>query len=340
MTNDSRTATRPNWISFLAGGAILGGTAWHSALAGDGLDLTVPQAAIVADATTGPAAAPASTTRVDTGPLAELLKEWHAASAAAEATQPHWASPLVTTTPLLKQRLRFDVDEQHSGNGTDTTVIDGGKGLDLIVTPTNEIQLALPAYYLRTGVAGTGPKKTGAVAPLDGWNDWTFLRVEQRLASSPESAGNYVVTAWLQVAAPTGIPRLTSNSWEYIPTIAFGKGWGDFVVQSNVGVTIPASHSATIGHPVATNVAFQYHVASVFWPELEVNWTYYPDGQRGGLNQVYLTPGLILSSFDIGRGFHLTLGGGYQVAVSPMYRAKPLTPSYNHAWIFTTRLNF
>jgi hypothetical protein len=334
-----RTVTRPHWIRGASCAAVLSAIGLHAAWADDGLDLTIPTEA-TADATPVTSAPSDTAPRVDPGLLSNLFWSWRATSAAAEATQPNWASPLVTTTPLLKQRLRFDTLWEQSGNGTGTTVLGGDKGLDVIVTPTNEIHIALPAYNIRTGVSGTGPKHTGAIPAAAGWGDWAFFRGEQRLAAAPEGAGNYVVTAWLTIQAPSGIPPFTSNAWTYTPTIAFGKGWGNFNVQSNIGVSIPASHAATLGHPVTINTAFLYRIMPVVWPEFEVNWTYYPDGQRGGLNQVFLTPGLILSSFKLGHGLSLTIGGGYQVAVSPTYRAKPLTPSYNHAWIFTTRLNF
>ncbi|MDE2474437.1 MAG: hypothetical protein KGO48_05260 [Alphaproteobacteria bacterium] len=36
----------------------------------------------------------------------------------------------------------------------------------------------------------------------------------------------------------------------------------------------------------------------------------------------------------------LTLGGGYQFAVAPDYRPKPLTPAWQNAWLFTSRVNF
>ena len=35
------------------------------------------------------------------------------------------------------------------------------------------------------------------------------------------------------------------------PTIAAGKGWGRFDVQSTLGVGLPTSHTETIGHAVA-----------------------------------------------------------------------------------------
>ena len=264
-----------------------------------------------------------------------------AAAAHARATQPSWSSPLVTTTALLERRLRFDIDYEHSGNGTNTTLVDGGKGLDLIVSDTNEIQFAAPPYYIRTGVGASSPKGK-PIEPINGFNDWAFLRVEQRLASAPASGGDYVLTALLQVQAPSGNTALTSNAWTYLPTLAFGKGWGPFDIQGTVGGVIPASHTDTLGHQIQTNIAFQYHVLRVFWPELEVNWTYYTDGQRGGLNQVFLTPGLVVGRFSLGTGEYpnCTFGFGYQVAVSPDFRAKPLTPAYNHAFLFTSRLNF
>jgi hypothetical protein len=261
-------------------------------------------------------------------------------AAQARATQPSWSSPLVTTTGMLEQRLRVDIDQQHSGNGTNTTVIDGGKGLDLIVNETTEVQLAALPYDIRSGVPGTGPRNKGAIQPLAGFNDWPFFRVTERLASSPESEGNYVVSALLQIQAPAGIERLTNNAWEYLPSLAFGKGWGAFDIQGTIGGVLPASHASTIGYQVQTNLAFQYHVLDVLWPELEVNWTYYANGQRGGLNQVYLTPGLVVGRFLLPDGLKFTFGVGYQVAVAPAYIPKPQTPAYNNAWLFTTRLNF
>src|ERR1700760_3994260 len=68
-----------------------------------------------------------------------------------------WSSPLVTSSGVLEQRFRSDLLQQHSGNGTNTTVLDGGKGLQLIVGDTTEIQFAAAPYYIRSGVPGPGP---------------------------------------------------------------------------------------------------------------------------------------------------------------------------------------
>jgi hypothetical protein len=164
--------------------------------------------------------------------------------------------------------------------------------------------------------------------------------VKQRLASAPSEQGNYILTAWLQLQAPLGIRALTNNAWTFLPTLAGGKGWGRFDVQATVGGVLPAEHGAKLGHQIVTNIAFQYHALSVFWPQLEVNWTAFPDGQRRGLNQVFLTPGIVIGRFSLGEDLKFTFGFGYQSAVSPRFRAQPLTPAYDHAWLFTSRLNF
>jgi hypothetical protein len=125
------------------------------------------------------------------------IAAWHALAAQVRANQPAWSSPLITTTGMLEQRFRFDLSEQHAGNGANTTVIDGGRGLDLIVSNGNEVQIAAPPYDIRNTPTGKGS--------FDGFGDWAFLRVKQQLAASPASGGNYFVTVWLQVQAPTGI---------------------------------------------------------------------------------------------------------------------------------------
>ena len=321
---------------------LLLGSAQPSAQAADALDIRLPSLAQVdppappIDQASPQAQAPAGGF---IGTLDAIIASLDAYAASARATQPNWSTPLTTTTGLLERRVRFDFSQQHSGNGTNTTVLDGNKSLELIVNDTTEIQVGPPPYYIRSGVAGTGRTNRGAIQSLAGFNDWPFFRVKERLLSSPSSEGNYVLTALFQIQAPAGIQRLTNNSWEYIPTLAGGKGWGNFDIQATVSTPIPASHRDIIGYQIQTNIAFQYRIQKLV-PELEVNWTYYATGQRGGLNQVFLTPGVLFGRFRLSDTMYLTAGAGYQVAVSPDYRPKPLTPAYDHAWLFTTRVGF
>jgi hypothetical protein len=300
---------------------------WRHQAKADGVDWSLAQPPVVTKEP--PPSANATTTD---SAVPNFIAAWQAIAAQARANQPAWSSPLVTTTGMLEQRFRFDVSQQHAGNGANTTVLDGGRGLDLIVSPSNEIQIAAPPYDFRSAAAGK--------PAFDGFGDWAFMRVKQQLAAAPADRGNYFVTAWLQVQAPIGIPQLTSDSWTYLPTLGFGKGWGDFDIQATVGGVLPSSNVKTLGDQIQTNVALQYHVLKVLWPEFEVNWTYYASGQRGGLNQVFLTPGLVIGRFKISDAVQFTTGVGYQIAVSPNFRPSPLTPAYANAWVFTSRFNF
>ncbi len=261
--------------------------------------------------------------------IAAYLARWADRAREVRLSQPEWSSPLVTTTALLEQRLRFDAAFQHAGNGADTAVLDGGKGLDLIVGRTEELQVGSVPYDVRSGSGR-----------FTGFGDWPFVRFKQRLASSPASAGNYVLSAWLQVQAPTGAMAVTNHAWTLLPTLGFGKGWGAFDVQGTVGAVIPTAHEGTAGTQVVSNTAFQYRLLGVLWPQVEVNWTYFPDGRRGGKHQVFLTPGLVVGRFPLAPRVNLTVGAGYQSAITPTYRASPATPVYDHAWILTSRVSF
>ena len=302
----------------------------QAARAGDAFDLTVPPAAPAPQQTADTAATPAPP--VETGGIDAYFAEWSQRVAYARATQPSWSSPVVTTTGLLEQRVRFDVDQQNGRGGQQTTVYDGGKGLDLIVSDTNEIQVAAAPYDVRTTPNGKNQ--------YAGFGDWPFLRVEQRLASSPASGGNYVLTGWVSFQAPAGIEQITANTWEFTPTLAFGKGFGDFDVQGTVGLVVPASYVDVVGHQLQGNIAFQYHVLRVLWPEVELNWTHYIDGARGGRNVLYVTPGLVVGRIALTDTLKLTLGVAYQTAVTRIYATKPATPSYQNALLVTSRLNF
>jgi len=316
-------------LSLAAGITLLLNATWQPVRA-DGFDWTLPQLDVSGQQLSQGAASVAPV--VDAKAVSNFIAAWQARAAQVRANQPAWSSPLITTTGMLEQRFRFDVSEEHAVNGADTTVLGGGRGLDLIVSNSNEIQITAPPYDIRNTSTGKGS--------FSGFDDWAFLRVKQLLASSPASGGNYFITAWLQIQAPTGIAPLTSNAWTYLPTLAIGKGWGDFDIQATVGGVLPASRVATLGDQIQTNVAFQYHLMKVLWPEFEVNWTCYADGQRGGLNQVYLTPGLVIGRFRLADGILFTTGIGYQIAVAPNYRPSPMTPAYSNALVFTSRFNF
>jgi hypothetical protein len=261
--------------------------------------------------------------------MQSFFDRWAATARAAKASQPDWMTPLATVTPRLEQEFRSDQFLEHQGNGTDLDVYDGGKGLEFIPTTTNEVLINLPAYEQRIGVN-----------PAKGWGDWPAVTIKQRLISANKQNGDYIVTTFLGVQAPTGEVPFTNDAWIVTPTLAAGKGLGDFDIQATVGVPIPLENENTIGTSIVSNVAFQYHFAKYFWPELEVNYTHWVDGERSGKDQVFLTPGLILGRFKMAEDTNLIVGAGYQVAVTPQTTKPVLTPTYDSNWIITTRLSF
>ena len=224
-------------------------------------------------------------------------------SAHADAEQPHWIAPLFTTTPRLLEQLRFDTTIQPKA-GYETTNFGGGKGLELIPFANTEVLISTLPYVTHD--------KPGV---QDGVGDMAFL-LKYRVAAGNEEGGNYIVTAFLGANVPTGTYSNSSISAIITPTIAAGKGWGNFDFQTTFGVALPTSHMNKLGTPLAHNIALQYRILRKLWPEVEVNSTYWTNGSLAGDKQVFLSPGLIAGKFHLWRRLGCTVGGGVQIPVT------------------------
>jgi hypothetical protein len=248
---------------------------------------------------------------------------WFARVSQIQSEQPHWITPITTVTPRLEEELRYDQSWETTDSGTRLTSYGVGKGLELIPAENVEVILGIPAWQSRN----KGDEK-------DGFADESFL-LKYRLAAANEENGNYIVTGFLGLQVPTGSKNNTSDNYTVTPTLAAGKGWGDFDVQSTVGISLPDNLTAPggAGTPLAINTAFQYRIIKVLWPEMDVNYTYWPNGEHTGLNQVFLTPSFIIGRLPIWDRVGMTIGLGYQVAVSDK-------PTYNHNFILSARLPF
>lgn len=257
-------------------------------------------------------------------PVREYFADWFVRASRAQQEQPHWMTPVVTVTPRLEQEVRYDQSFQSMQHGAMTTNYGSGKGLELIPWDTVEVILGIPNYISH--------EQKGHHTPTDDFGDWTAL-IKYRLLSANDENGNYIVTAFMGFSAPTGTEGNSSGHAQFTPTLAFGKGWGDFDVQSTVGVTFPNGGLDRLGMPLAYNTAFQYHIFKVLWPEVEVNYTWFPDGEHAGKNQVFITPGLVLGRFPIWKRVKLIAGSGFQVAVTKY-------AVYHNSWILTGRLAF
>lgn len=250
----------------------------------------------------------------------EFLSAWFDRSDRAKASQPHWISPVVTVTPRLEQEFRTDFVIQRTAAGNELVNLGNSKGIELIPSERVQVILNVPPYV-----------QHNEARVHDGFGDVSFLG-KYRLLSSNEDRGNYIVTAFLTASIPTGSCTNGARAGIIIPTIAAGKGWGNFDVQSTLGVGLPTSHAGTIGHAVVFNTAFQYHFAKS-WPEFEVNSTFWTGGTQAGKKQTFLTPGLILGRFRVHGRVLMALGAGFQIAATHYH-------NYNHAWVVTVRFPF
>jgi hypothetical protein len=233
-----------------------------------------------------------------------------------QAAQPHWITPLFTTTPRLEEEFRFDTTWTPVAGGASLNY-GGGKGLELIPTKHTEIILGLPPYQV--------PLKRA-----DGFGN-VPITLKYRFAASNEEHANYIVTAFLAGSIPYG--HFASKYGTITPTFAFGKGFGHFDFQSTLGWTIPTGGRQVAGTPVAYNTAFQYRVLRKLWPEIEVNVTFWPNGKLSGEKQVFLSPGLVAGRFHLGKRLGLSIGGGVQIAATHFHQ-------FNHAKTLSIRFPF
>lgn len=247
--------------------------------------------------------------------------DWFARVDKSKEEQPHWVTPVATTTPRLEEEFRYDQLWQTNGVGFTTDNYDGGKGLELIPAEKVEVIFNLPPY-----LAHEDP------AVHDGFGDVVFL-VKYRLLSRNEQHGNYILTAFLGWSLPTGDHKNGALHATVTPTIAYGKGIRDFDVQGTFGVTMPTSDEILVGRNYVWNNAFQYRIMKKIWPEIELNSTFFQDGKNDGRKQTFVTPGLIFGRLHFFGRVGLTFGGGFQIAATRFHTS-------NHNGIFTVRFPF
>ena len=237
-----------------------------------------------------------------------------------QSQQPHWITPLATTTPRLEQEFRYDIQWQTHNSGVVTDNYGVNKGLEVIPEKNVEIIASVPSYVVNNPDSANG------------FGDWQFL-VKYRIAAANEEHGNYILTAFYQMSLPTGQHEQGAANPVITPTIAYGKGYKDFSAQGTLGGTLPTGNTAAIGRTLLWNNTFQYRVMKKIWPEAELNFTHYYQGEHDGKTLLYVTPGIVLGRFPIHNRFSLTFGGGYEIAATSFHPT-------NHVPILSVRFPF
>jgi len=257
---------------------------------------------------------------------------YQARVSATQAQQPRWITPLVTVTPRLEQELRADFVHQYNPKGYAIWNYGNGKGLEFIPEKHTEIIVNVPPFFNRSN------------GEQDGLGDMSFL-LKERFFARNEEHGNAIVTAFLGASIPTGKNGNGSCCAVLTPTLAMGKGFGQFAYTTTAGGTLPVTNAGKLGHTITWNNVAQYRLgtsglAGRCWPEFELNSNFYKGGADDGDVAVFGTPGIVFGRFPFthdasgkpGR-FGLTFGAGEQIAISHFH-------PYNHALVLTARLPF
>lgn len=238
-----------------------------------------------------------------------------------QAEQPRWVTPLATTTPRLEEEVRYDQLWQVNAKGVTTNNYDGGKGLELIPFEKVEVIFNVPPYLDHNNPT-----------VHNGFGDVAFL-VKYRLLSANKEHGNYILTAFLGWSLPTGSYSNGGLQAVITPTISYGKGLGDLDLQGTFGIAFPVADTNIVGRNYLWNNAFQYHVFKKFWPEVELNSTFFQQGDHDGMKQNFVTPGLIIGRLHLWNRVGFTFGGGYQIATTHFHTT-------NHNAILSIRFPF
>jgi hypothetical protein len=143
--------------------------------------------------------------------------EWFERSDQAKADQPHWMTSLVTVTPRLELEFGTDMLIEQMPTGDDLINFDHGKGLELIPYEHVELLFNLPPYLVHNNPT-----------IHNRWGDISFPG-KYRVLAGNEQHGNF----------PTGTYKNGARGGVITPTIAGGKRWGNFDVQSTFGGGLP-----------------------------------------------------------------------------------------------------
>jgi hypothetical protein len=238
-----------------------------------------------------------------------------------QAEQPHWITPLATTTPRLEEEFRYDQLWQENAKGMTTNNYDGGKGLELIPLEKVEVIFNTPPYIDHNNPSAK-----------NGWGDVAFL-VKYRLLSANEEGGNYILTAFLGWSVPTGSYSNGAPHAVITPTIGYGKGFRHFDEQGTFGIGLPVADTNLVGRTYAWNNTFQYRIFRKFWPEVELNSTFFQEGKNDGKKQNFVTPGLVIGRLRLWNRVGFSIGGGYQIATTHFHTT-------NHNAILSIRFPF
>jgi hypothetical protein len=245
-------------------------------------------------------------------------------NAALKEIQPTWMSPLIQPDSRFGQSLRLSVSNSYTSTGTRTVNYGNWHTLTEPLGDRVQINVMAPPYI-----------QNNSPALKDGFGD-PMVEAKYRIASGNAEHGNYALTAMLAETLPTGSYQNGARTALYFPTLAAGKMWGRFNVQSTIGAMMPTGKIAQQGRQILWNTTVQELVGSHLWADIEDNVTYNLGGPIGGKTENFITPAAFYvlrpKTWSPTHAF-VAVGGGMQIATSAFY-------TYNHNLIPEVRILF
>lgn len=262
-----------------------------------------------------------------------FVERWQERATETQSEQPHWATPVATSTPKIDQAMRAEFLRQTNASGWSTWNLGNNKGLELIPERHTEIILGVPPFFDHSQPHST-----------DGFGDLWF-QAKYRFFSRNEQHGNAAITAVFYATVPTGKHGNGSCCAVVTPTIAAGKGFGRLVFMSTLGATVPVSNAGALGRTIQWNSVMQYRIGEgrfthLLVPEVECNSSFYHGGSNDSRVALFGTPGLVVGRIPLSRATNgqpgrraLTIAAGEQIALTHFH-------TYNHGLILSLRLPF
>jgi hypothetical protein len=262
-----------------------------------------------------------------------FIVRWQARATETQALQPHWATPVATSTPRIDQAMRAEFSRQTNTGGYRTWDLGNNKGLELLPARNTELIFGVPPFFVHS-----------QPHTADGFGD-VWFEGKYRFFARNEQHGNAVLTAILRATVPTGKYVNGSCCATVTPTLAAGKGLGRFDYVTTVVASLPISNVYKLGHTITWNNVAQYRIGAhgftnLLVPEVELNSTFYHGGADDGKIATFATPGLVFGRIPLSHDADrkpgrraLTLAAGEQIALTRFH-------TYNHGLIVSVRMPF
>ncbi|TFE66563.1 hypothetical protein [Methylacidiphilum caldifontis] len=225
------------------------------------------------------------------------IDRWLAIVDEARSTQPYWPAPIITSTARLEQYARYgQLWQTYPGQISAVEYGSSFTGLKLIISHRMDVELETPSF-----ISTTQPE-------LQGMGNMV-TRAKYRILSKNQENGNYVLSAAFSVYSPLGHPPASKLTEILEPSIQFGKGWGNFAIQSSLHVGIPVAEETLVGNPITVNTALQYNLFQYFWPTVEFLYTYFPNGNNHAKSQFGVAPEIEFGYIQIPRSRYQLIFG-------------------------------